>query len=473
MIRFIAYLWLAATGWSRMLDEEGAYSEYEVEHVAVIEESICLPQTQFSASEYLLASDARLRRRPRPVLMTIGTQFGTRYPYSAEAIRRWRPFALGDELGSAVALDGSIMAAAAFADTRRDGFQVGAVYTYVSLDGGKKWVETSKIVPSDSSRLMFFGHKVGVSGNELFATTRTSNGGRELVGALYVFQTTDGGYTWTETQKLVPSIGNGLFFGESLSVSQDFIVVGAPLASSRTNPVPGQALVFGRQGGKWVQIACLVPSDARKKSSFGWSVAVQGTTIIVGAIEDSPDGVYNAGSAYVFKTDDGGTTWREVQKLIASDKQKSDWFGYSVAMGDGIVMIGMVNNHEPKNREGVYVFCSGDNGFEWRLVQILRPRDASRGQGFGRSISLYRTTAVVGAVDDGYYSPGAAYVYSTCNNNCSTSWSETQKLVSPNPSINQQFGHSVAIQHNSLIIGALADGVPGNYWGAVFTFVDS
>ena len=104
---------------------------------------------------------------------------------------------------------------------------------------------------------------------------------------------------------------------------------------------------------------------------------------------------------------------------------------------------------------------------------MLRPTDASRGQGFGRSISLYRTTAVVGAVDDGYYSPGAAYVYSTCNNNCSASWSETQKLVSPNPSINQQFGHSVAIQHNNLIIGALADGVPGNYWGAVFTFVDS
>lgn len=470
-MQFIACLLFATSAWSCLLLRGVTSTDANEDSPATTQEVLCLPHASFSEGQYLLASDARLRRRPRPLLMTIGTQFGTRFPYSAEALRRWRPFALGDELGSAVAVDGPIMAASAFADTSRQGLQIGAVYTYVSDDDGKTWQETSKIVPSDFSRFMFFGHRIGISGNELFVTTRTSNGGRDLTGALYVFQTNDGGYNWEETQKLTPNGGDGLFFGESLSVSEEFVVVGAPLASTRTNSLVGQAFVFAKREGKWVQIALLEAKNTKKYSSFGWSVAVYGTTVVVGATGENPEGVFDAGSVYVFKTEDQGNTWREVQKLTAPDKQKSDWFGYALAMEEGILMIGMINNHEPKDREGVFVFCSSNNGYVWRLIQRLRPHDATRGQGFGRAVSLSGKTAVMAAVDDGYYSPGAAYVYSTCSNNCSSWWSETQKLVSPKPSINQQFGHSVSVQHDNLIVGALADGVPGNYWGAIFTYV--
>ena len=130
-------------------------------------------------------------------------------------------------------------------------------------------------------------------------------------------------------QKLTASDGAAnVFFGTSVAVSGATVVVGAPFDS-----VGGAAYVFNRQGGSWVETQKLTASDATRGAEFGWSLAISGATLVVGASGDS-DGV---GAAYVFNRE--GASWVEEQKLIPSDGGLG-LFGFSVAISGSTVVVG-------------------------------------------------------------------------------------------------------------------------------------
>ena len=140
-------------------------------------------------------------------------------------------------------------------------------------------------------------------------------------------------------QKLTASDGAASDqFGISVAVSGATIVVGMPFDDIGGNVNQGSAYVFKRQGGSWVETQKLTASDGAVFDQFGFSVAVSGATIVVGARLDDIGGNFTQGSAYVFERQGG--SWVETQKLTASDGAAGDQFGASVAVSGATIVVG-------------------------------------------------------------------------------------------------------------------------------------
>src|SRR5690606_11885990 len=202
-----------------------------------------------------------------------------------------------------------------------------------------------KWVPTDRASGDNFGNAVAVDGN--YAVVGAPNededasGSNTLsnAGSVYVYYKSDG--VWTFQQKLVASDrGAGDNFGASVAISGDYIVVRAynedeDAGGSNTLSNAGSAYVFVRSGSTWSQQKKLVASDRAAGDAFGWSVAINGDYIVVGARFEDEDAsgantISSAGSAYVFSR--SGSTWTQQQKLVASIREVSTFFGQSLAM---------------------------------------------------------------------------------------------------------------------------------------------
>ena len=127
-------------------------------------------------------------------------------------------------------------------------------------------------------------------------------------------------------------------FGYSVAISGDTVVAGAPFQDIGGIPDQGSAYVFTRSGTSWPQQAKLVAPDGAEYDYFGYSVAISTDTLVVGAILDDIGSNTNQGSAYVFAR--YGTSWWRERQLIASDGAGSDLFGHSVAVSGETAVVG-------------------------------------------------------------------------------------------------------------------------------------
>ncbi len=206
-------------------------------------------------------------------------------------------------------------------------------------------------------------------------------------------------------------------FGFTVAVAGGTAVIGASSADAG-GFATGAAYVFQRdQGGadNWGEVKKLAASDAQADDSFGWSVAVSGDSVVVGAIQESAGGLY-AGAAYVFQRDQGGASnWGEAKKLTAADAQATDFFGTSVAIsGDTVVVGALLARTFPGYQTGMaFVFQRDEGGAgNWGEVTKLAASDGEKVDQFGFSAGVDGNTAIVGAnlEDDGGSYAGAAYV---------------------------------------------------------------
>src|SRR5207247_2438966 len=145
-------------------------------------------------------------------------------------------------------------------------------------------------------------------------------------------------------------------FGWSVAISGDTVVVGAFLDDVVANGDQGSAYVFSRSGTTWTQQAKLTASDGAASDEFGCSVAISGDTVVVGAYLDNVGANTDQGSAYVFVR--SGTIWTQQQKLTASDGAASDGFGYSLAISGDVVVVGAFGDDVGANADqgSAYVF---------------------------------------------------------------------------------------------------------------------
>ena len=163
----------------------------------------------------------------------------------------------------------------------------------------------------------------------------------------------------------------------------------------------------------------MTAADVATGDWFGRSVALDGGTIVVGA-DDDDDGGTDSGSAYIFRTDDGGTTYGQVAKLTASDAAAVDGFGWAVAIDGDTVVVGAWRDADAGTDSGsAYVFRTTDGGATYGQVAKLTAADAAYAAYFGASVAIDGDTTVVGAYgdDDGSSSTnhdsGAAYIFSS------------------------------------------------------------
>ena len=215
--------------------------------------------------------------------------------------------------------------------------------------------------------------------------------------------------TLNEIAKLLDSNGEASDgFGGSVAVDGDTAVIGALQADGNVGGT-GAAFVFLRNAGVWTEQAKLSAIDGAASDGFGGSVALEGDTVVIGAIFHDDNGS-NSGAAYVFTRSAG--VWTEQAKLTASDGAASDLFGRSVAVDGDTAVIGADDDDDNGTNSGsAYVFIR--SGITWTEQQKLAASDGAPFDRFGESVAVSGTTVVIGAIldDDNGTNSGSAYVF--------------------------------------------------------------
>ncbi len=353
-----------------------------------------------------------------------------------------------NDFGYSVSLDGDTALIGAYG---KDDYR-GSVYVFTRT--GTTWMQQAELNASDGSTDDHFGWSVSLIGDTALIGAQEDDDNGENSGSAYVFIRT--GTTWTQQAKLLASDGASYdTFGYSVSLSGDTALIGA----DGTDYMKGSVYVYTRTGSTWTQQAELNASDGVGNDIFGWSVSISGDTALVGAYYDD-----NAqGSAYVFtRTDD---TWTQQTKLLASDGEANEWFGYSVSLSGDTALIGTPWDADNGLHSGsTYVFTS--TGTTWTQQAKLLASDGVELDAFGVVVSLSGDTAVIGMPHDDSLK-GSAYVYTRTG----TTWSQQAKLTASDGSEMDAFGVSVCFSDDTALIGAFGDDVNGDYSGSAYVFM--
>jgi len=242
-----------------------------------------------------------------------------------------------DHFGSSLSVnetEDTIVAGASWKNSK-----TGAAYVFQRF--GATWSVTQKIQGSDSVAGDLFGYVVRINAGTLFISAPFKP--TALTGAVYVFTQNDTA-VWSQTQKLIAADGAGFNFGDAIAPSGDVLAIGSDGSGG------GLAYVFERSASGWTQTHRLGASDGAYGDFFGWSVAVNGDMIVVGA----PVHQGKRGSAYVFLRK--GNTWEQDQILTApaADFLPLNFFGWNVAITGKTVLVSSFGTDS--NAGAVYVF---------------------------------------------------------------------------------------------------------------------
>ena len=254
-------------------------------------------------------------------------------------------------------------------------------------------------------------------------------------------------------------------FGASISISGNTVIVGAFLDDLGVDA--GSAYAFERSGSTWTQKQKLTAGDAFDGDEYGTSVDVSEDHAAVGSPKDDDAGA-SSGSAYMYLRT--GSTWGDVQKITAGDAAAGDKFGTSVAIDGDTAVVGAPFNENAETDSGAaYVFVLGETS--WSQEAKLTPGDGASNDQFGTSVAIDGNTVVVGADqdDDNGASSGSAYVFVRSG----TTWSQQAKLTASDGAANDLFASSVAISGDTAVAASAGHDTPATGAGAVYVFVRS
>lgn len=372
----------------------------------------------------------------------------------------------GDAFGfsAALAVDGTTALVAAPGDDD-NGTDSGAVYVFIQTDG--TWSQEAKLLATDGAAGDRFGWSVDIDADTAFIGTQLDDDNGTNAGSAYVFTRTDG--SWSQEAKLLADDGDaGDLFGRTVALDGDTALVGAP-GDEDNGTRAGSAYVFTRAAdGTWSQHSKLTASDGDADDRFGHWVALDGDTALIGAnTDEDPNGDF-AGSAYVFTQTNG--TWTEQAKLIASDGDAGDMFGFPVALDGSTAMVGANRDEDPNGdvAGSAYVFNQTDG--TWTEQAKLVASDGNPGDRFGISLTLDGDTALIAAPqdDDNGTNAGSAYVFTQSDG----TWSQEAKLLATDGDTGDLFGSRVALAADGTIalVGARGDDDNGDDAGAAYVF---
>ncbi|MFA8344422.1 MAG: hypothetical protein ACEPO8_15715 [Rhodothermaceae bacterium] len=255
---------------------------------------------------------------------------------------------------------------------------------------------------------------------------------------------------FSESQKImIPEHSNYSYFGSSVAVSENYLVAGA----SRADGDLGAAYIFELKEGKWKQVVKLVADERVPDSKFGCSVAISGDRVVVGA-----NAANTTGCAYVFEK--AGDKWTQKALLKADNGKANDKFGGNVSIsGDYIIISAHDTDLKGISNAGVaYIFEKEEN--DWQQKVKLETENINKNSNFGWAVSISGNWAAVGGARvsaAGKEFAGAVSLYERENGK----WVLRKTLISENPVEEGQFGHSVSISDDKLIVGAWYETVDG------------
>ena len=376
--------------------------------------------------------------------------------------------AAGDYFGNSIAVSGNTVVVGAPQHTVGSNSTQGAAYVFVQSGG--TWSGQAELTASDGGAFDEFGSSVAVNGSTVVvgAGWRTV-GSNNSQGAVYVF--VESGGTWSQQAELTaPDGGAYNYFGRSVALSGSTIVVGAPgYPTTGSNVAQGAAYVFTQNGTNWSQQAKLTASDGVAYDEFGFSVAVSGSTALLGAPCHPAVGLCGPGAAYVFVQ--SGGTWSQQGELAASDGVPQDEFGWSVALDASTAVVGAHLHTVGSNQNyqgAAYVFTQ--SGTNWSQQAELAASDGVSYDAFGFSVAVKGNTALLSAychpaASQGTCGPGATYVFVQSGG----TWSQQAELTASDGAENDFFGWSAALDGSTTVGGAPHHTVGSNqFQGAAY-----
>ena len=344
--------------------------------------------------------------------------------------------ATDDEFGFSAAIDGDyIVVGARSEDEDENGSNTvtaaGSAYIF-QINSSGIWIEVQKIVPSQRSIALQWGWDVEINGDYISVGTYrdgTDENGMNFLsgaGAVYMFEKNGSGI-WTETQKIVPSDRASYeWFAYDIDIDADQMVIGAAGANHQ-----GKAYVFNRNtSGVWIESQIIFPSDIVSGSYFGETVSISGNYIVIGAKSESEDvsdsnTMNDAGAAYVFKNDNG--IWIQHKKIVASDRSSSDKFGCEVAIDNRIIVVGAFFAPIEANGTGniagaTYIFELNETNTQWNELEKLVYTNNAGADMFGEHVAIFNADVISSAraededVNDlnTLSNSGSAYIFTTC-----------------------------------------------------------
>lgn len=330
---------------------------------------------------------------------------------------------------------------------------------------GQSHASQIKLLPTDGNAADYFGFSVAIDGTTaLVGAYKADIKSVPDVGAAYVYTLGDDG--WHKQAKLVvdPFYANDTAAG-SLALHDNFAMVGVSRRDDKGEN-SGAVFAFEREGKTWSQKQILTAIDAQPGDVFGQSIAMTDDFLVVGAPHsDSPQ--KDSGSAYVFIRD--SNQWRYQTKLTAHDGAEGDLFGISVAIDGYTILIGADLNDERAEKAGaVYAFVySGD---KWEQQGKLMANDGGHTDIFGVRVALSGDTALISARRDDIegvgVDAGSAYIFERTDDQ----WRQTQKLVAPNANEDDRFGRGVALNNHLALVSAMHDDDKDTNAGAVYVY---
>lgn len=302
--------------------------------------------------------------------------------------------AVGDAFGVSVAVRDGVLVVGAPGHSAPGVFRTGAAYVFTR--SGNSWKECAKLTGDNVETEELFGYSVAV-GSDTIAVGAI--GDRDLAGAVYVFE-------WDQTNFVrkakVTSDSLGQPYeelGYSTAMSGSTIVSGAPYVSTYNLLEHGAAYVYVRHATNWALEAKLMAGDLPpinptggsfySEARFGWAVALDGDTAVIGAYRDDTHAGEDAGSAYVFAR--RGTNWSREAKIMATGAAPFDRFGASVAINRDTILVGATQYLKPSgsNSGAAYVFVR--SGRTWVQTAKLTVCDLGDQDFYGGEVEFMAT----------------------------------------------------------------------------------
>lgn len=337
----------------------------------------------------------------------------------------------------------------------------------------------TKVYAYDGSANDNYGSSLDIWENISVIGAFATDIGGVLTGAAYIYRINETG--WNLESKVVGNNQSHDFFGWSVAVHNNIVIVGAYMALGDPISV-GAAYIFVPTGdGSWSRQADLRAWNGKGNEPFydpdydyfGWSVELYENVALVGAYGDDERGSFS-GSVYVFERITGAESvqWSQRSKLIPSEGATFDSFGWCLAMYENTAIIGAYGDTNAYNTYVGSAYIFENTNYGWSQNTKLYPPDGAEHDFFGWSVGLWDSNVVVGAhwssVDSS--ATGAAYIFVR---DFLGAWTFQSKLVAGDPDKSLYFGYSVSIYSNIVAVSAFGDSYHAVDVGAVYLFHSS
>jgi hypothetical protein len=315
--------------------------------------------------------------------------------------------------------------------------------------------------PGDGATGDLFGESVSIHARQACVGAYGDDDNGDTSGAAYVFERVPSG-EWLEMGKIIPDDGAPLdgFSRRAVALDGGRALIGAATDDDRGDR-SGSAYVFERdEHGLWMQSAKLLASDGDRDDFFGGSVALQGDTAFVGAYGKE------GGAAYVFQLQDGA--WLQTQKLTVSS---TFWFGRMLAISGDVLVVGAQMESDEEYDQGAAHVYERDETGTWVHTARLLAADPQNGAQFGRAVAIDGGIIAVGSQNytESCGCSGVAYVFERDQNG---DWVQTGRLLGEDARPSDSEGNTVAVDGGRVLSGAPGADIQNlnDNAGAVYVF---